>query len=359
MRAPLSFVGAAVAVALILPGPAAADVRPHVAGVQAALRAKGLYRGPIDGIAGPQTERAVRAFQRRARLTVDGVAGPRTRRALGVLGRPVYGRRTIVRGMVGFDVSVLQFQLVRRGFRSVAVDGRFGAATESALRRFQRANGLAADGIAGRATFAALAGRRRSARRAGAGNAAGIRYVVRPGDTLSGIATRYGVTLGALARANRLNAARVLLVATRLRIPRRTAAVAPAMGQPWTVRVLLDHWARRYGVDPRLVRALAWMESGYQNHVVSPVGAFGVMQVTPATWAFVEDVLLGRKVPRTVAGNIRVGVAFLDHLLHVFRGNERLALAAYYQGPHSVMTRGLLRVTKAYVADVLALKRRV
>jgi soluble lytic murein transglycosylase-like protein len=82
------------------------------------------------------------------------------------------------------------------------------------------------------------------------------------------------------------------------------------------------------------------------------------MQVTPAAWSFVEDVLLGHPVAHTADGNIQVGVAYLDHLLYSFGGDERLALAAYYQGATSLRLDGLLRGTRAYVADVLALKGR-
>ena len=64
-------------------------------------------------------------------------------------------------------------------------------------------------------------------------------------------------------------------------------------------------------------------------------------------------------IPRTADGNVRVGIAYLSHLLREFRGDERLALGAYYQGPASVRRRGLLRESKAFVADVLALKARM
>jgi len=64
---------------------AARASNPQIAGLQVALRAYGLYSGRIDAIAGPQTVRATRAFQRRMGLTPDGRAGPATRRALGPL----------------------------------------------------------------------------------------------------------------------------------------------------------------------------------------------------------------------------------------------------------------------------------
>ena len=70
---------ASVLVALIAAAPAHGVLDAGVAGAQVALRSHGLYRGPIDGIRGPQTNRAVRAFQRREGLRVDGVVGPRTR----------------------------------------------------------------------------------------------------------------------------------------------------------------------------------------------------------------------------------------------------------------------------------------
>src|SRR6478735_1478929 len=56
--------------------------------------------------------------------------------------------------------------------------------------------------------------------------------------------------------------------------------------------------------------------------------------------------LVGHPVARTPDGNVRIGVAYLHHLLNVFGGDQRLALAAYYQGPAGVRRFGMLRVTK-------------
>jgi soluble lytic murein transglycosylase-like protein len=121
----------------------------------------------------------------------------------------------------------------------------------------------------------------------------------------------------------------------------------------------LGRWAGHYGVDARLVRAMAWQESGFQHHVVSSAGAQGVMQVMPDTWDFVETVLIGAPVDRTADGNVRVGVAYLRHLLRVFGGDERRAVAAYFQGDASVKARGLLPETERYVENVLALRTRM
>jgi len=124
------------------------------------------------------------------------------------------------------------------------------------------------------------------------------------------------------------------------------------------VRSLLGYWATYYAVDRSLIRALAWMESGYQADVTSSAGAWGVMQILPSTWTYVETVLIGRSVPRTVPGNIRVGVAFMRELLGEFNGDQRVALAAWYQGPASVRKRGPFRETRRFVANVIALKQR-
>ena len=341
-------------VAAAAPAPAAALTNPQIPGLQVALDARGFDPGPIDGVAGPATVRAVRAFQRRARLKPDGLAGPQTRARLGRLGRPLFGTRTLSVGRIGWDVSVLQFLLSRRGQAPPHLNGNFGPGTARAVRRFQRAYGLAVDGIAGAATQRALLTGRRAAR---SRPAARHTYVVRTGDTLTAIAARHGTTVRALARANRIRRGAFLLIGQRLRVP--TAARAPVPANRSAIQASIDRWAAHYGVDRHLARALAWMESGFQPTIRSPIGAWGVMQVTPATWDYVETVLIGRRIPRTADGNVRVGVAYLSHLLRAFRGSERLALAAYYQGPASVRKRGIIAESRAFVADVLALKGRM
>lgn len=142
----------------------------NVAALQVALKAVGLYGGSIDGIRGPGTRRAVKRFQRRHRLAVDGVAGRRTRRALGRRGRPRLGSRVMRRGNRGWDVAALQFMLGRRGHPAGSIDGGFGARTRAAVRRFQRAAGLVADGVVGPATLRALRRGRRGGGHRGGGH---------------------------------------------------------------------------------------------------------------------------------------------------------------------------------------------
>jgi murein DD-endopeptidase MepM/ murein hydrolase activator NlpD len=142
--------------AAFIPQASASD--PRVAALQVGLHARGLYRGPIDGITGPATQKAIRRLQARARIEVDGVVGPKTRRALGRFARHRFGSRHLKFGNAGWDVASLQFQLAEHGFPSRTFDGIFGQHIDAALRRFQEYAGLKADGVAGPATFAALRG---------------------------------------------------------------------------------------------------------------------------------------------------------------------------------------------------------
>ena len=146
-----------VCMALLLALPATAvAARSNVAALQVALRAKGVYSGTVDGIRGPLTRAGVRRLQARAGLAADGIAGPRTRSALGWRGRPRLGTRLIRSGRRGWDVAALQFLLATRGFPAGPIDGEFGPRSVAALQRFQAWAGLAADGLAGPGTLAAV-----------------------------------------------------------------------------------------------------------------------------------------------------------------------------------------------------------
>ena len=134
----------------------ATAANPGVAALQVTLRAHGLYKGPIDGIEGPATDKAIRRVQARARLEVDGVVGPKTRRALGRFARHQLGSRPLASGTTGWDVASLQFRLAEHGFPSGPFDGIFGPRIERAVQRFQKWAELEVDGVAGAATLRAL-----------------------------------------------------------------------------------------------------------------------------------------------------------------------------------------------------------
>jgi peptidoglycan hydrolase-like protein with peptidoglycan-binding domain len=251
-------VGVVIAIAVA----STANAGPNVAGLQVALRAHGVYAG-----------------------------------SLGPLGRPAFGSRTIRRGALGWDVSVMQFLLSQSG-TDVAMNGFFGVKTERKVRAFQRSHGLVVDGIAGPRTLHKLVASTRGTKS-------------ERGDT-------------SVSR----------------------------------VRSLIAHWSAHYSVDRTLMRSLAWMESGYQADVSSPAGAWGVMQILPATWHYVETEIIHSRVPRTLSGNIRVGVALMHELLRQFDGRERAALAAWYQGPTSFRKRGPYEETRRFVRNGIALKAR-
>jgi transglycosylase-like protein with SLT domain/putative peptidoglycan binding protein/LysM domain-containing protein len=344
-------VGVAV-LTLVLAGPAWAAPRPGTAALQVALQARGLYPGPVDGLEGPLTRAGLRRFQQARGLRADATIDPRTRRALGRLGQPLLGQRELWLGQVGWDVSSLEFRLRRLGFAPGRVDGHFDRATAAAVRAFQRRHGLVADGIAGRRTYEALAGPPRKAA------ALGPIHVVRPGESFFSIAQRYHVSPWQLASDNGLTLDRVIVPGQRLRLP-AGATTANLPEDKAAVRAALDRWSAHYGVDPRLARALAWMESGYQNHVVSSVGAVGVMQLLPETWRWVETFLIGHRVERTAEGNVQAGVRYLRWQLDQFGGDVSLALAGWYQGARAVREIGLYEDTKQFVRIVLALYGKV
>jgi soluble lytic murein transglycosylase-like protein len=355
MRFRLAIAGA-LAAAWAAAATAGAALNPQHAGLQVALRAQGLYLGPIDGIVGPRTVAAVRSFQQTHGLTVTGIADISTRRELGPLGTPLFGSRTLRRGRFGWDVAVLQFLLNRQGVR-VPVNAYLDRPTVAGLRRYQRRMHLNPDGVAGPRTFAALG----LATRVPVRTLILSRYVVRAGDSLTAIARTHDTTLGALAKLNGLNPSHALLIGTKLRLPASTVApAAVATSNADDVRAALDKWSAYYGVDQHLAHALAWMESGYNNAMVSSVGAQGVMQILPTTWTYVEDVLIGHPVSdHGVDGNVHIGMAYIHHLLQVFNGDERLALAGWYQGERSTKANGPLDVSKTFAANVLALQARM
>ena len=121
----------------------------------------------VDGIFGSGTAAAVRAFQRRYGLTVDGVVGRTTWKQLYDEFRSIqsdngtpnaYPGTPLRKGASGQNVRLVQFWLkiartVYASLHSLTVDGRFGASTEAAVRKFQSYFGLTSDGVVGRTTW--------------------------------------------------------------------------------------------------------------------------------------------------------------------------------------------------------------
>ena len=117
--------------------------------------------------------------------------------------------QTVALGSEGPDVRALQSILNRIGYNAGTVDGIFGSRTRQAVIAFQRNNGLAADGVAGPATWGAL-------EKFMLGYDT---YTVRPGDTLYNIAQRYYTTLNAILTANPGIVPERLAVGQRIVVP--------------------------------------------------------------------------------------------------------------------------------------------
>ena len=128
--------------------------------LQEKLNAKGFNSGNVDGIFGAKTYAAVTAFQKANSLGVDGIVGKLTWTKLydatPVNVTPVTTQPMLRTGSRGDAVRKLQELLNAKGYTCGSVDGIFGSKTYAAVLAFQKANGLAADGIVGSLTWAKL-----------------------------------------------------------------------------------------------------------------------------------------------------------------------------------------------------------
>ena len=174
-------------------------------------------------------------------------------------------------------------------------------------------------------------------------------YRVVPGDTLEGIATTFGTSVAGLLAANpAIVDPSEIFAGQVLAIP---AGETPVAG-------LLRRAAIEYGLDPALVQAVAWQESGWQQGAVSPAGAYGIMQLLPDTAAWVARDIVGRPLDaaNSAADNALAGTALLAWLLDL-ADDEDLALAYYVQGQGSVARDGIYPETRSYIANVRAIQR--
>lgn len=109
--------------------------------------------------------------------------------------------------------------------------------------------------------------------------------------------------------------------------------------------------ARLYQLPEPLIRAVMHVESGYNPHVVSRVGAMGLMQLMPRT-----ATSMGVDDPFDPRQNILGGTRYLRILANRFRGDMILTLAAYNAGERAVEKhRGIppYDETQRYVRNVL------
>ena len=109
--------------------------------------------------------------------------------------------------------------------------------------------------------------------------------------------------------------------------------------------------SRRHGVDSKLMLALSFQESGWNQRAVSPANAIGAMQVIPTSGQWASN-LVGRQLNLLDArDNVEAGVVIMKSLLGS-AGSRDNAIGAYYQGLGNVRSYGLFPDTKRYVANI-------
>jgi N-acetylmuramoyl-L-alanine amidase len=255
------------------------------------------------------------------------------------------------------------------------------AANNFTTRALAAANGLpeTANVVLGQTIWIPSEGEAASAAAGGGGTATASApqpmgaYTVQPGDTLSGIAARSGVSVSQLAWMNGLDPSGYLVAGTPLKLPSGSvpssapaatpapSAVPDAAPYPTPEFVTpseIGAIASAHGVSPSLATAIAKQESGFNNDLVSSANARGVMQILPGTWDWIQGNLAHSALnPSSAQENVHAGVMYLGQLLRDTGGDPNAAAAAYYQGLGSVRSRGLFRDTQRYVADVMALRQ--
>ena len=123
--------------------------------VQQLLKKLGYLNGAADGKYGNETKATARIFQSYEGLDVDGKIGNESYKVLQQTERKF---SALKKGMNGNAVKVMQTYLIKLGYLKDVADGKFGTATEAALIKFQKANNLDVDGVAGIMTLKTLYG---------------------------------------------------------------------------------------------------------------------------------------------------------------------------------------------------------
>jgi len=146
------------------------EISTLVLDLQISLRKIGLYEGPLDGLNGPATERAIRAFERRAEQVETGEASeallalvllqgdapavgqvPVPRAKPGFSGTAINAEETETEAGVDADPKLMKIQqaLSELGYGPLTADGLMGANTTAAIRRFEFDRGLPMTGAPG------------------------------------------------------------------------------------------------------------------------------------------------------------------------------------------------------------------
>lgn len=97
---------------------------------------------------------------------------------------------------------------------------------------------------------------------------------------------------------------------------------------------VVERYAAAWGVEPELVWAVMRQESAFYPRAVSTSRAMGLMQIVPATWAWLAELLDDAAAdPFSVADNVRFGAFYLGSLMDLFGGDLERVVTAYNGGP--------------------------
>ena len=131
-----------------------------------------------------------------------------------------------------------------------------------------------------------------------------------------------------------------------------TTAAMRQGGNP-ELKYYADAYADHYGVPHALVHAIIAQESNWNPRALSTKGAAGLMQLMPATAGayLVRD-------PFSITENLSGGIQYLADLMTEFRGEMRLAVAAYYCGSRRIARQGLRYRNPDVVSYVESVRRR-
>jgi|FLYL01.1.fsa_nt_gi LysM repeat protein len=190
-------------------------------------------------------------------------------------------------------------------------------------------------------------------------------YVVQPGDTVSAIAQRFGITVEALSAANGLADPDLIVAGQTLEVPGQAPPPSVHIEVPSVppdapeIEAMIEELAAAEGVDARLVKAIALIESGWNQNARSAAGAVGVMQLMPDTAAWLEAESFGYQLNEDVSvfDNVKAGCRLLRVLLENTESEEQ-AIASYYQGHAATLSGVMYDDTRAYVSAVLEARRR-
>ena len=142
---------------------------------------------------------------------------------------------------------------------------------------------------------------------------------MQPGDTLSQIAVHFDVSLEELRDLNGVTDIDLIIPGSAPQDPRcyqpraDTQELAKAPPEDPELDAMFNEIAAAEGLNPSPCKAVAWLESGWQQDVVSPAGAVGFMQITPVTSEWLETAVFGEQLNEDVStyDNVKMGARYL------------------------------------------------